>query len=246
MNRRHMIFTAVTLVPGFAVAAEKPWALAILQGAFDGKKYDSGVLLQLKPGWKTYWRVPGAGGVPPSITVTGDNVKAFTFDCPLPRRLTGAEGENIGYHEAVGFPVTITPVDPARPVNAAINVFAGVCETICIPVQVNTNVVFDPAQPGADQQQLQQWQMKVPQLSDIVSAATYDAGTNELTLTTSHDVSDVFIECEVLPLLFNDAPTPGNVVKIKGLKAGQSLVGQTCRLTMATPFGGLEQILAVG
>ncbi len=243
MNRRTLLLAAA-LAPRLAVAAEKPWTAKILQGGFNGKTYDAGVLLQLKPGWKTYWRVPGAGGVPPSVTVSGDSVKSFTFDCPLPQRLSGPEGENIGYHDAVAFPLAITPLDAARPVKADVTLFAGVCETICIPVQVNTSLDLD--QHGTDQQLLQQWQMKVPQASDIVTAAAFNAARAELTLTTSREVTDVFIECDSLPLLFNDAPQPGNIIRIKGLKPGQSLTGQSCRFTLATPFTGLEQTLVVG
>jgi DsbC/DsbD-like thiol-disulfide interchange protein len=254
MNRRQMnqrlAALATTLLPICpAGAAVRPWSLRLLTGSFDGRVHSGAIIIDLREGWKTYWRVPGAGGVPPDISITGDNIKSFSFKCPLPTRLTGPEGENIGYKHEVGFPFHVEPQDATRPVEARIAVFAGVCESICIPIQHTEDVTLTAAHRASeDQDKLQHWIMKVPQPADVFAAAHYDPLSKSLVLTTTRDVQDVFIECAALPLLFNAAPRQeeGQLrVTLSGIPLGQSLAGATCRLTVATAFGGLEQLLHV-
>ena len=43
--------------------------------------------IDLKPGWKTYWRDPGDAGVPPLLDVSAStNIAAAEFDFPAPKR----------------------------------------------------------------------------------------------------------------------------------------------------------------
>jgi hypothetical protein len=247
MNRRNFLIATALAIPTPLFAAPKPWSTHILSGGFDGKTYQAGVLIELTKGWKTYWRVPGGGGVPPSIMVTGENIRSYKFDCPLPLRLAGPEGENIGYHDQVCFPVSIEPVDAAKPVIANLDAFFGVCDTICIPVPLAEPIKLDS---GADAETLRQWQMKIPQkTTDAISNAKFIADKNLLEFTSTQKISDIFIECADAPILFNAAPiADGNIwrVPLSGLKPGQSLAGKSCLLTIATEFAGLEQTVTLG
>jgi DsbC/DsbD-like thiol-disulfide interchange protein len=114
-----------------------------------GKPNEEGRLLgildiELKPGWKTYWRDPGDAGVPPTLDVsTNPNIAKAEFDFPAPQRHDEGDFKWAGYDYPVALPVTFTLKDPAGPAMIDAGVFLGVCETICVPVQAK--LAFDPA-----------------------------------------------------------------------------------------------------
>ena len=102
--------------------------------------------ISLKPGWKTYWRNPGAAGIPPQVDVSrSSHIRAVEVQYPAPERIHDGETQWAGYRQSVSLPITFT-LDQA---NAATlidaDVFLGICETICIPFQAS--FTFDP---GAD------------------------------------------------------------------------------------------------
>ncbi len=100
--------------------------------------------IDLKPGWKTYWRNPGSAGIPPQIDISRNaHISAAELQYPAPERIHDGETQWAGYTQSVALPVTFT-LDQA---NAAtlidVDVFLGICETICIPFQAS--FTFDPA-----------------------------------------------------------------------------------------------------
>jgi DsbC/DsbD-like thiol-disulfide interchange protein len=99
----------------------------LLKGGFDGAVWWSGLSITLAPHWKTYWRVPGDGGIAPSLDITGENIMASRVDYPVPHRIAGESGTTIGYQDLVVFPIALTPGDVTRPVTANLKAFFGVC-----------------------------------------------------------------------------------------------------------------------
>lgn len=96
------------------------------------------VQINLKEGWKTYWRQPGGSGIPPIIDFTGSTF--FTLDkisYPVPE-IGDNEEQFIGYHNSVSFVFSgqATSVDAALKVS----LLAGVCEKICIPAMANFKI----------------------------------------------------------------------------------------------------------
>lgn len=92
--------------------------------------------IELKPGWKTYWRDPGDAGVPPTIDVSANpNVTKAEFEFPAPQRHDEGGFQWAGYDHPVALPVTFSLSDPSGPSAIKADVFLGVCETICVPVQ---------------------------------------------------------------------------------------------------------------
>lgn len=143
---------AVVAAP--AAAASSGWVAAeggrvrlVTTGLPDAAGRLSGIVdIQLKPGWKTYWRDPGDAGVPPQLDAAASvNLTAAELAFPAPGRHDDGYSVWAGYDHAVAFPVTLTLSDPARPIEAS--VFLGVCETICVPLQATLSL--DPAD-GAD------------------------------------------------------------------------------------------------
>jgi DsbC/DsbD-like thiol-disulfide interchange protein len=91
--------------------------------------------VELKDGWKTYWRDPGDAGVPPQISVTGEGITRFEVYYPAPDRFDDGKSVWAGYKHVVAFPLTlkISGDKPVFPIKASS--FLGICEDICIPVQ---------------------------------------------------------------------------------------------------------------
>lgn len=104
-----------------------------------------GVLdIALKPGWKTYWRDPGDAGVPPQIDISSStNIADARLAFPPPQRHDDGYGKWAGYDRPTSLPVTFTLSAPGQPTTIDADIFLGICETICIPVQTRLSV--DPA-----------------------------------------------------------------------------------------------------
>lgn len=117
------------------VTTGKPDAEGRIQGILD---------IALKPGWKTYWRDPGDSGVPPQLDISGStNVSDAKMAFPAPQRHDDGYGKWAGYDHSVALPVTFTVVAPGQKAIIEADIFLGVCETICIPLQARLTV--DPA-----------------------------------------------------------------------------------------------------
>jgi len=91
--------------------------------------------IELKEGWKTYWRDPGDAGVPPQISVAGEGIAGVEVHYPAPDRFNDGKSAWAGYKHMVAFPLTlnISEDKPVFPIKASS--FLGICEDICIPVQ---------------------------------------------------------------------------------------------------------------
>lgn len=100
--------------------------------------------IRLAPGWHTYWRVPGETGIPPQFDWSGSaNLASVTYEWPRPRIFTTGGMEFFGYEGELVLPMRLVPKDPSRPIDAALDLFYGVCKTICLPAEANLAVTLD-------------------------------------------------------------------------------------------------------
>lgn len=156
MLRHSLILPLVlTALPLEAVASSSPWletqggrVRLVTAGAPDSAGVLTGALeIDLLPGWKTYWRDPGEAGVPPVVDVSASpNIVSAELSFPAPQRFDDGYSKWAGYKHSIALPVKFTlKGSEAGRIDA--NVFLGICETICIPVQGRLEV--DPADdPG--------------------------------------------------------------------------------------------------
>jgi DsbC/DsbD-like thiol-disulfide interchange protein len=148
-----LALTMSLALAGASLAAspgESPWVketyskVRLVSGSVAGMSGDqmiAGVQIRLEPGWKTYWRMPGDSGVPPSFDWSGSkNLKSAEVLYPAPHRFTDASGTAIGYEDEVVFPVMVTPERAGEPVELKLNVDYGLCKTLCIPNQANLSI----------------------------------------------------------------------------------------------------------
>ncbi len=61
--------------------------------------------VELKPGWKTYWRSPGEGGVAPKISWPDGVTDSWSW--PVPSRFDISGMTTQGYHDKVTIPITL-------------------------------------------------------------------------------------------------------------------------------------------
>lgn len=103
----------------------------------------AGLTIHLAQGWKTYWRAPGDGGIPPRFNWSGSqNVTGASVQFPVPD-VTVINGiRTIGYKTAVTLPLRFATVDASKPVTLRGEVEIGVCEEICVPLRMKFQAVL--------------------------------------------------------------------------------------------------------
>jgi DsbC/DsbD-like thiol-disulfide interchange protein len=251
MNRRDFLFVPLFVSVADPVrAAEQPWSSRLLKGGFDGSVWWSGLSITLAPHWKTYWRVPGDGGIAPSLELSGENIKSSRVDYPVPHRIVGESGTTIGYTDAVVFPFAITPLDVTQPVELTLKAFFGVCEDVCIPAPFNAEVTFDATAAAPDQALISEWQKQIPtRVADgPIQKATVEMqdGKPSLLLETSESVRDIFVEGNPSHYFGNPMVMRGLVrMDIAGAKTLDELRATPLRITMMTRWKALEQVVTV-
>ena len=177
MNRSALFFFAVFAASAWlmpAHALESPWATGdqadarLLADHGANAPVRAGVEIKLKTGWKTYWRYPGDAGAPPRFDWSGsDNLAAIEVKWPAPERFVDESGsKSIGYHGDIVFPLTIRPVDPARPVKLKLKLDFAVCEKLCVPADAKLALEI-PAGESAPLGLLDQAERRVPRRASL-------------------------------------------------------------------------------
>lgn len=94
----------------------------------------AGIRITLAPGWKTYWRAPGEGGVPTVLTLTqGSGVSGLSVHWPRPRVFFVNDMRSIGYRDSVTLPVEFTLAQSGE-IAISGEIDMGVCLDVCMPV----------------------------------------------------------------------------------------------------------------
>ncbi|HZP10497.1 MAG TPA: protein-disulfide reductase DsbD domain-containing protein [Methyloceanibacter sp.] len=123
----------------------------------------AGVQLRMEPGWKTYWRNPGDSGVPPSFDFKGSkNLKQAELLYPAPHRIAEANGTAIGYEEEVVFPIKVTPERDGEPVTLKLAFEYGLCKELCVPNEVDLELLVSPGDGKGDALLLENALAQVP------------------------------------------------------------------------------------
>jgi DsbC/DsbD-like thiol-disulfide interchange protein len=154
---RAATLTLVAVCASFSAPAQVPDLDHIVQvdvlpgwREADGR-YMAGIRIQLAPGWKTYWRVPGEGGIPPHFDLRGsENLKTLVPHMPSPHAFRTGGLVSIGYTDEVTFPLELTPLNPHAPIRMRGLLKMGICADVCIPADVQLDTVLTgPGQPSA-------------------------------------------------------------------------------------------------
>lgn len=171
--------------------------------------YRVGVEIRMKPGFKTYWRMPGDAGIPPSFDWSSSrNVGSVSLRWPAPERFVDAGVTTIGYKDRVIFPVLVRPADAAKPVEITLNLDYAICDRICIPARGTATLALPDAAETAQSAALNAFRDRVPKLGEpgknngflgLMSAVFVRDGTRkavEITVSQAQGatVADAFLE----------------------------------------------------
>ena len=111
------------------------------------KGYIFGIKINLKPGWKTYWKNPGDSGSEPQILHNSNDIKHIEILYPTPKSFVDSQIETIGYENEVIFPVYVELKNGVKIINEKLKFNYLICEKICIPLEeeiflkINTSFV---------------------------------------------------------------------------------------------------------
>lgn len=97
-----------------------------------------GVHVRMEEGWKTYWRSPGNGGVPPTFDWSMSvNVFEARIEWPLPEKLVQFGMTTYGYSDEIVFPLQVSVVDSSQSVQLRLVFGYAVCREVCVPVSAD-------------------------------------------------------------------------------------------------------------
>ena len=200
--------TTLFVVPSARAGHEAAHAstVELVDGGWWKGRRLAAVVMRLAPGWKTYWRVPGEGGLPPRFDFSGsENVKEVKVLWPAPKRYSSpVTGETIGYKHEVVFPLLVRPEDAKRPVTLRLKMDYGICGEMCMPAQAMVTITLPPEMKSAPARAtIEKWLRKTPLTDDgrvkVDSARlvkTADGMALEVALSgpDAGSVSDILVE----------------------------------------------------
>lgn len=225
----------------------------MLSGGQDGDIWQAGILVELEPNWKTYWRVPGDTGIPPQFDWAGSkNSGAIEVGYPVPSRFHDAGGESIGYHDQVLFPLFVKPGKSDEMVHLQLNMFFAVCNEICIPAKATADLLLNSSTKNPD---LENWQQRVPRVvtmgeAPLVTAVRIETLEDKpmLVLSLARAAQDIFIESETSAYFGKpqfDVVAGEAWMPIWNLSDAGKLRGVPLKATLSFGDSGIEQMLAI-
>ena len=134
-----LFMPAQALVDGPWIDME-PARYRMIAAEVDGQAY-AALQIELKPGWHTYWRYPGASGLEPEFDFAESRgVEAGEPLFPAPYFFDDGVGGFNGYQGMAGFVFPLT-----MQLSGELNMrgLIGVCREVCVPMDVTQKLVFN-------------------------------------------------------------------------------------------------------
>ncbi len=89
--------------------------------------------VELDDGWKTYWRSPGEGGIPPTFDWSkSSNINDIEWHWPVPSRYSIQGIDTVGYQGSLAFPLMIQLSPNARQAHISGTLTMSSCTTVCV------------------------------------------------------------------------------------------------------------------
>ena len=124
-----------------------------------------GLEFRLMPGWKIYWRSPGAAGFPPHLDWTGSrNFAGAEMLWPAPERFSVLGLDTLGYHDTVVIPLHVRLSQRGQSLGLKTKVDYLTCREICIPyaAELVLEIPEGPAAPTAFAHLIDRFENAVP------------------------------------------------------------------------------------
>jgi suppressor for copper-sensitivity B len=239
----------------------------LVAGQVEDGVLHAAVVLDLKQGWKTYWRSPGDAGFPFLVTPaeSASNIAEIAIRWPYPTRFIEEwDLEVFGFKDKLTLPLAITLADTQAPTQLDLTISYAVCSDICINEEQSLSLALPAAFAGDDDAALVAAAMaRVPAVNGeqglrIESAEidTESEGKGVLSVRVSADkairkTADVFIETDAAGLRFpraevlRDGKTADFLVPYEVALPAKTLGEKTIRLTFVNGAKAVETELEV-
>ncbi|WP_322406749.1 protein-disulfide reductase DsbD family protein [Idiomarina sp. PL1-037] len=101
--------------------------------------------VELDEGWKTYWRSPGEGGIPPTFDASeSSNIENIEWHWPVPSRYSIQGINTVGYQGSLTFPLMIELPPDAQQAHISGTLTMSSCTTVCVltdyPIDLHINL----------------------------------------------------------------------------------------------------------
>ena len=149
-----------------------------------------GLQIEMKPGFKTYWRSPGDAGIPPRFDWSGSgNIAEARVRWPAPERFVLGGFNTFGYANEVVLPIEVELAAPGYALNARLQVVYGVCRDICVLGEAEFDLAIPVGASGrTPHHDLIDWfDRRVP----TTVASAVDISSARLTKIDDHDVIEI-------------------------------------------------------
>jgi DsbC/DsbD-like thiol-disulfide interchange protein len=162
-----------------------PARYRMIAAEVDGQAY-AALQVELKPGWHTYWRYPGASGLEPEFDFSESRgIEAGMPLFPAPYFFDDGVGGFNGYKDMAGF---VFPLAMQLNGELAMRGLIGVCREVCVPMEVSQRLVFNrdglAASPHkAAIKALLQAQPQEPSDDLIIRSASFDGVSIQLVVS---------------------------------------------------------------
>ncbi len=155
MNRFAATLLVALAVSGPEISTAGPGVHAevdILPGwRQDDGAHMAALRITLDDGWKTYWRAPGEAGIPPHIDWSGsENLGAVAFHWPVPEVIVSNGVTTLGFSGELVLPIEVAAADPGADIVIDGTLAFGICEEVCMPLQMQVSAILPAAASGAD------------------------------------------------------------------------------------------------
>lgn len=256
MHLTKLLMIAALAATPAARAGESDWqellpgvtARVISADAVDaGGRMLVGLELDLPPGHKTYWRVPGETGLPPQFDLSGSRgIAGHQPVWPMPQVDETAGYLDFVYTGRVVLPIEVS-LEDSESGDLALDMFVGICSDICVPAQARFDLTLADEPDRANGLRLRQAVATAPLAgSGLVEAARVEAGELVLTLEPGAARPDsLIVACADGEAVFGAARHVPRTGEVRIPLMGRPNVSGTHRLEIlyATPQGPLfEQV----
>jgi DsbC/DsbD-like thiol-disulfide interchange protein len=119
-------------------SAEEVVEVSLIEGwRLENQRHMAGIRIALAPGWKTYWRAPGEGGVPTVLRLrSAEGITGMAIHWPRPEVFYANGIRSIGYRDEVVLPVEfVLSGDGAHRLEGRVDM--GVCLDVCMPISLD-------------------------------------------------------------------------------------------------------------
>jgi DsbC/DsbD-like thiol-disulfide interchange protein len=119
-------------------SADEVVQVSLIEGwRMENGRHMAGIRISLAPGWKTYWRAPGDGGVPTVLRLrSAEGIEGMAIHWPAPEVFFTNGIRSIGYRDDVILPVEFS-VDGGGVHHIDGRLDMGVCLDVCMPVTLD-------------------------------------------------------------------------------------------------------------